>query len=83
MTQQNEQIHELNPLLPAETTYIVDAGNIHCKIVVNDLTSVIVSTSYALKKFEGTNIEVLKSWLYRKVSQTYTMKRQGKLGETL
>lgn len=67
--------------LTTETEYIIDAGNIHCKITVDDFTDTIVNGGHCLKKFNGLKFDILKKWLYEKVSQKYTVKRQGKLGE--
>lgn len=84
MTEQSSahETFNLNPLIPGETQYIVDAGNIHAKILVNDTTNEIVDTSHVLAKFKGSQLDVLKGWLYRKVDKEYKIRRQGKLGES-
>jgi hypothetical protein len=70
-----------NPLLSTETEYIIDAGNIHCKITVDDLTDTVVNGGFCLKKFNGVKFDILKKWLYERVSRQYKITRQMKLTE--
>jgi len=69
--------------ISTETEYIIDAGRIHCKVKVDDITNTITDGGHCLGKFNGASLDTLRSWLYNKVDKTYTIKRQGKLGENL